>query len=370
MKIMVALTLFACLGLCFAGCLESNPQPAPGSGNETEDPQGPDDKRADVLEPPGAEDTANEPIDGTHDAGAPDLPMIDLTEDEVATPVDVVEDEVEPPVDMIEEDVAPQPEYHPLYDFVGAIKILERTEPDGKVGQTSLEALLYDGPSMPFWGSHLESSGDCAYYQNLIQPKCDPECEPWVEFCGLDKQCYPSPQRASAGTITFDGLAVPATLTPDNTAWYHIEWEQPEDLFTPDSEILVSADGAEVPAFEVELSGVGDMAAAWGGMYTLEDGKDNEFAWTPQGDGSIMELAIVTGWHGAPPPAMIWCSAPDEAGKIVVPQKFVEAFPPAGGVGLFQHISWANRVKRKVVEGPFGLIQVAVMSELMFSISH
>lgn len=368
MRVLACIATLLCLA--FAGCLESNPQPAPVGGGEVEDPLGTDEKRADILVPPGAEDAAHEPVDGAQDAGALDLVHLpDMVEGEIAEPADIL-GELPDWADIQDEEVTPQPEYHPLFDFVGAVKMLERTMPDGTVGQTSVEARLNDGPSMPFWGSHLESLGDCAYYQNLIQPKCDPECEQWVEFCGQDKQCYPIPQRVSAGTITIDGLAVPATLTPDDTAWYNIEWEQPDDLFSPDSDILVSADGAEVPAFEVQLAGVGDMAAQWGGNYTLEDGKDNEFAWTPQGDGSTMELAIVTGWHGAPPPAMIWCSAPDEAGKIVVPQKFVEAFPPAGGVGLFQHISWANRVNRKVVESPYGLIEVVAMGELMFSIAH
>ena len=357
MKVIVFLSFVSCLSLMFAGCLESNPQPAPGSGVDSEDPIGPDKKRDGGTISPGA-DAAPEPPDGAPDAGVTDLPM-----------ADVVEDAGEP--DGVPDDaVTPQPEYHPLFDFVGNIKIREGTLPTGEVTETSVSVEFRSGPSEPFWGSHLETIGDCAFYQNFTQPKCEPKCEVGLEFCGEDKACHPEPHRVSGGPVTIDGLAVPATLTPGDFDWYIIEWEQPDDLFGPDSDILVSADGDEIPAFEVELTGVGDLAAQWGGSYELEDGHDNEFTWTVQGDGSTVELAIVTGHHAQPPPFMIWCSAQDEAGKIVVPRKFVEAFPPAGGVGLFQHISWANRVNRKVVMGPYGPIEVVVQSEMTFSITH
>jgi len=357
MKVMIVLSLLAGLSLAFAGCLESNPQPAPGSGGDSEDPIGPDKKRDGGAISPG-EDVVPEPPDGAPDANAADLPMSDIVED------------TEEPGDVPEGDVTPQPEYHPLFDFAGNIKIREGTLPTGEVTETSVSVEFRSGPSDPFWGFHLETSGDCAFYQNFTKPVCEPKCEMGLEFCGEDKACHPEPHRVSGGPVTIDGLAVPATLTPGDFDWYTIEWEQPDDLFGLGDDILVSADGDEIPAFEVELAGVGDLAALWGGEYELVDGHDNEFPWTPQGDGSTVELAIVTGHHAQPPPFMIWCSAPDEAGKIVVPQKFVEAFPPAGGVGLFQHFSWANRVNRKVVDGPYGPIEVVVQSQMTFSITH
>lgn len=88
------------------------------------------------------------------------------------------------------------------------------------------------------------------------------------------------------------------------------------------------------------------------------------------GDGATVEVALRTGWHGAPPPAMIWCVAPEAGGALVIPQHMVEMFPPAGGIGLFPHRSFARRVHRAVIETDLGPLEISAMAWKNSSLIH
>jgi hypothetical protein len=51
-------------------------------------------------------------------------------------------------------------------------------------------------------------------------------------------------------------------------------------------------------------------------------------------------MIINSGWHGAPPVAVLYCEASATAGRILIPRAIVEALPVIGGMGLFPHGSF------------------------------
>jgi hypothetical protein len=252
------------------------------------------------------------------------------------------------------------------------IRVVEQVGSDGAALGASVDAVFYDQPNGIFNPDAYElllDDGSCRYFRSLPPPLCNPPCGA-SGMCNAKAECVPWPHRISAGPITITGLVEPVTLTPDATAYYSAPNSFLGDLFGASSTIKVSAAGGEVPAFTTTLVGVDPLVANIGDTYPLEDGHDNLLSWTAQGDGASVEVAIQTGWHGAPPSDIIWCVAPEAAGTVVIPQAMVEMYPPAGGIGLFPHLSTLKRVHRQLVEWPGGSISVAVASELWFSIVH
>ena len=267
-------------------------------------------------------------------------------------------------------DASPPEKPDPLSDMAGAVSVLEHVDSDGKLTGSAV-AVRFESAAGEVPETLVKEAGGCRYYKAAAMKECDPPCKDWTEYCGMDAACHPFPQRVDAGVVTVSGLKPGTfTATPEDTFWYTVVPDAGGDLFDKDSLVTVSTTGGDVPAFEVTVPGVGTNVVDWPVNYTLADGKDNEFAWEVQGDQATVELIIQTGWHGAPPTAIIWCAAPDAAGKIVVPQEMIEMFPPAGGIGLFQHPCWFQRVSRVLVDTPFGPASVSVTSQLGFSIEH
>jgi hypothetical protein len=274
-------------------------------------------------------------------------------------------------VDARADVVDPPPTYHPLFDFIGTIDLLENAEHDGTFTGSQPSVRISDGPAKI---SHFlaDAHGHCEFYQSyLVPPPCVPECDPIQEWCHADGTCRTWPQRVSAGEISFSGLLTPLTATPDETAWYLMT--PPgfgADLFAPDATIGITAAGDEIPGFALQLSGVADLDVAWMGSLQLEDGQDNTLSWSPANDDSTMEVIIQTGWHGAPPTAIIWCTADDADGQLVVSQKLVEMFPQVPEIGLFQHPSTIRRVRRVVQETDFGPLAATAISQVTFQVLH
>lgn len=271
--------------------------------------------------------------------------------------------------DQVEAEVVTEYQVYPNSEFTGSILIREDYDSDGELATSDVVVRLRDSAAPPT-EMLLDEQGACQYYLASLSPACDPLCPP-DQFCASEDECRPWPQRVSAGVITFSGLSVEAQATPDETAWYSVTGvEAGPDLFDSNSQITVSAEGADIPAFEVQMEGVGEMVTDFGDGLTLEDGSPAVVSWDVLGDGATIELGINTGWHGAPPAAIIWCTFPESAGSIVIPQALVEAFPPAGGMGLFPWPSFVRRVKRKVVKTPYGPVEVTAVSEKSFQAIH
>ncbi len=258
-----------------------------------------------------------------------------------------------------------------LFGFAGHIELREYPPQTG-YPSSFVSALLKSAPEPQNHEAWL-TRGACTLFVARPPGNCPEPCrqgpDVW-EYCSADSVCVPEGARLSAGTLTVTGLTAPVTLQPDETAYYSPLGEPPANLFEPGSAIAVTAVGAALPAFTAPLTGVGDMETTFGRALELVDGEDLVIGWVPRGDGALVEVALQTGWHGAPPTAVIFCQAPESAGQVVVAADIVRAFPPHGGIGLFQHISWIRRVSRALVASPGGPIEVLVSSEQGLDIVH
>lgn len=268
--------------------------------------------------------------------------------------------------------IAPPTNYHPLFDFVGTIELVEQTQEDGSFSHSQPRVFLAD-EVYPISHFLVEEGGDCQFYQALLlPPACTPECEPFTQWCHPEGDCRNWGQRHSAGPVTFDGLLVDLVATPDDTAFYSFGTSVGDvKLFEADSNISISAPGDELPPFAIKLDGLSSLAVKWVDNLELVDGADNLVEWVPSDSEATVEMAIQTGWHGSPSIATIWCSAPDSQGHFTIPQHMVEMYPPEdGGLGLEQYLSFIRRVDRKMLVTQFGPVQVFTGSQYTFHIRH
>jgi len=304
---------------------------------------------ADDVPPDAPGDVAPEP-----DADLPDL-----------APADEVG-----PDDTGAEAVEPAPD--PVWGYAGSIHVVQTMAyGGGAVPQSSaLEILLMDAP---YGRNHVleAEEGACRFYRVAEIAPCDPPCaDDWTEYCTIDGQCLPFPQRVSAGTITVSGVkGGPYPIPVGEADWYSAP-ATPASLFDAGAAITVSATGGDIPAFEAHVTGVGPLKAPIDGVLTLVDGAPQVVTWTKANDGSTVELILQIGWHGAPPTAILWCTAPDADGQVTIPQAMVEAFPTFGGMGLFQHPAYLRRVSRAVAASPGGPIEILVTSQMGFGVVH
>lgn len=174
----------------------------------------------------------------------------------------------------------------------------------------------------------------------------------------------------SAGVITFDGLVVDLTATPGELG-YRLTPEPPHDgLFDAGAAVRVRAAGAEIPAFDVSLTGVPDLAIDSNGLVELVDGQPFRFGWVPAGDGSAIEVVLQLGWHGAPPTGVIVCRADDADGEVFIDPAVIAGFPYFSGIGLFQVPSWIARTSRATVATPGGPLAITLSSRVNLGVIH
>jgi len=214
----------------------------------------------------------------------------------------------------------------------------------------------------------VAQSGPCALYRARTPGFCDPPCDDY-DICSPSGDCLPSPERISAGAVQIAAPDWTASATPDDTLWYEVRGAPSDDLFAPGDSIAVTAEGADVAAFAVELEGVGD-ARPVDGEVVLTDGRDAVIDLEPQDDGALVELVLQTGWHGAPAEGILWCTASGQATEVTIAASLVDQFPPAGGIGLFPHPSYLRRVQRRLLDDPSGTIEVSLASEASLVVTH
>ncbi len=283
-------------------------------------------------------------------------------------PTDLGTDQTKPDADAVDvgaEVITPPLSYHPLFDYVGTVDLLENTLEDGTFTHSQPAIVLYDSRAgFPY--VLVEETGDCQYYRAVAE--CTPPCV--NSTCQADGSCYPFPIRISAGTITFSGLAVELVASPTPSKYYlTAPAGYTEDLFAADAEIQVSCSGDDISAFDAALSGVADLAVPWQSPYSLTNGEDNLVEWTPSGSGTV-ELAFNAGWHGTGPAEIVWCTAPDAQGKIVVPQSMVESYITVAAVSETDPPSFIRRVNRVLQATQFGPLAISATSRVPFFLLH
>ncbi|HOA13453.1 MAG TPA: hypothetical protein PKI57_05825 [Myxococcota bacterium] len=222
--------------------------------------------------------------------------------------------------------------------------------------RAQVDVELYDLPMrMDAFGAYSPemyqvwlAEGDCVQYFP-VEYACNPPCD-WDKLCVSGNRCQAAASRQSAGdmTLRFGSTSFESkpTGTEDNPYWYSFD-NVDAGLVDPATTVTVAADGFDgrYGAFEIPVGGVGPaeffLDDEWGTL-DLDDENGNEITWTvPKGDlnGMVVEVTINTGWHGAPPAAVIYCVKPVSAGSLTIPASIAKQMPPMGGIGLFQHMS-------------------------------
>lgn len=191
--------------------------------------------------------------------------------------------------------------------------------------------------------------GDCILF-TAAALQCNPPCGS-EQYCGTGNQCRAMAALVPAGVVTITGLGPGLSLTPDMGTYPHTAF--PAAQLTAAKTVTVQSAGGATPAFSLSAPGVSRAAFDLPGDWSIQlvDGEDYALTWTGAANATV-RLLLNSGWHGAPPDASLLCEAPGSAGRITIPAELVEAYPPAGGVGLFPHQSWVSVLQRsKTVVG-------------------
>jgi hypothetical protein len=256
-------------------------------------------------------------------------------------------------------DAAPVPDAGPddlRPDRIGFVNLIEGG------GFLSVFAAIQDRPELPI-PAVVARDGECTVYARPAPASCDPPCTAGV--CTAPDTCTPYAEPKSAGPITVTGLVAPLVFQPGPFG-YTPEPQPGTDLFAPGAAIEVTAPGDEVPGFAAALTGVDTLVAPFHNL-TLVDGQDAEVTWTAANDATI-QIALLVGWHGAPPEATLVCETADD-GAFTIPGAIIAELPRAS-TGLESHPSWLQRVDRAVVASPAGPIEIVVASSVNLYFTH
>jgi len=241
-------------------------------------------------------------------------------------------------------------------DRIGLVNLIEGG------GFLSVFASIQDGPELPT-PVLAGRFGECAVYVRPPPASCDPACGSGV--CASTNVCVPYPATVGVGDITVTGLLAPLVFHPGPFG-YAPDPAPGSDLFDAGAAITVSAPGDAAPGFSANLTGVPTLEAPFQNL-TLVDGDDAPVTWTPAGTAAI-QIALIVGWHGQPPEAMMACETADD-GAFAIPGAAISALPRASS-SLEQHASWIRRFDRAVVASPAGPIELVAASEVSLAFAH
>lgn len=244
----------------------------------------------------------------------------------------------------------------------GRIEVVVYSDVSGWSPTALVGAQLYTGPLRldafaPYAAGLHEVSlaeGDCTLLAAATLA-CDPACD-FEQYCGPGNVCVTTPLAADAGDITVAGSSGETTLVFGTT------YSQGELAATSVAgAVTATAAGGTMPGFVLTTAGV--TAPVFDlpddGTLTLQDGSDYVITWDPVTTGTV-QLLLNSGWHGAPPVATLICEVPASSGELVIPQAIVEAYPAAGGIGLFPHSSYLSLFDRARVTVDGGVVELVV----------
>ena len=168
-------------------------------------------------------------------------------------------------------------------------------------------------------------SGPCVWISEIPAGPCEPWCSVG-QTCTPEGVCEDIPDRASAGTLTFGGLTIPLAMEPNDIDLYNLLTALPDDLYAPNTVVAVTADGDELPAFDLQVRTVEPMepAVAFSIATDMVPGQDAVLTWQP-GDGTArVRWEMHTILHAGNGPSLL-CET-DDTGTLVVPAEMVDRF--------------------------------------------
>lgn len=237
---------------------------------------------------------------------------------------------------------------------------------EGPAGWVVYDQRLYlrleDGLQVPA-ASLLASEGECEVWVHPFAPfGCEPACA--TGYCIAENTCVPFATPVDHGVVTVTGLLEPVRFVNTQFGYIAEPSEVPEELFTDDAVVTVSAEGGSGPAFALEASGVPAIEPLLkaGELFRIEDGVDKVIEWRAENSGRI-QVALLVGHHGSPYEAMLVCETEDD-GELVIPGDLITAFPRVQ-LELTQHPSWIARFSRSVTEIDAGPVELFVSSRAL-----
>jgi hypothetical protein len=156
-----------------------------------------------------------------------------------------------------------------------------------------------------------------------------------AEFTGVQ------PALLSAGTVTLAGPSSSVTMPP--SAGNSTSTSQPGALWSTGDSVLVSASGADVPAFSlapvapppIELTAPAPGAPDDAGAFHLDISRleDLNVAWNGASSGRVEVVLFgnVTGADGGTSPVTIECTFDGAPGVGVIPASVLQKVPPGPG---------------------------------------
>jgi hypothetical protein len=204
--------------------------------------------------------------------------------------------------------------------------------------------------------------GGCAIYTRPVEGSCTPGCK--GEVCTNSNECTPVAKPVSAGVITVTGLRQGLIFRP-GPAGYVPESQPPIELFDSGARIHVSAPGAIVEGFSVDLSGVPRLEVSFDRI-TLTRGKDTRLTWTAAGVGRI-SIAVVIAAAGSPFSSMLLCEG-DDNGSLSMPGSLAAKLPEPHLDET--QVATITRLQRVVLASATGPIEVVAGSQVPVEIER
>jgi hypothetical protein len=171
------------------------------------------------------------------------------------------------------------------------------------------------------------ASGDCGFYAVRPWRDCDPACEVGSS-CTWDGECVEASSPIDAGIISVAGLEVALVFEPSSEwVYYGYDFEpEPSDgeIFAQGDPITASAQGAQLPAFELETRGVAPLESDLPCPIQDDHSGDLSLSWTPGQVGDRVRLQLASANHGSQFPAVI-CETEDD-GALTVDAALVQAW--------------------------------------------
>jgi hypothetical protein len=211
--------------------------------------------------------------------------------------------------------VEPAPDAAPLvlqgFVLVGELDNL------GPEAESTAVAIFQEAP---LWGGPIASAGGCDIYTDLPEP------------------------GYSAGDIGVTGAAVPFTLVPQDQppfVTYDPDVALPQDLFTDGATIGFAAAGADVPAFNADVTAPAAIAGASFPASELSRSNPPTITWTADA-ADEMWLWLLAFDETTGELRILWCTVAGDPGTFAFPSAATTMLPATADQG--QVYLWrANR---------------------------
>jgi hypothetical protein len=181
--------------------------------------------------------------------------------------------------------------------------------------------------------TEVKSDDDCSLMK-AENPYCSPSCGSGT-VCSSDKECVDAAMSQSVGVVEIAGFLKPVSMkpvVPGNNYFVSGDADFPHPGFEPGAATVLTAPGADLPAFTLRGTGVAKLELEEG---AFELGRDKPFkvAWTAGDvDAARVRVTLRVDQHGNSPVTMTCISKDD--GELEVAAALVNALLDAGITGF------------------------------------